>query len=105
MIATLRNDFVYKIDGIGSIKLRTHDYRLCTLNEVRHVSSMRNNLIFVHILDSRGFKYSDGNEVMNVCKDSDVILKGFLKGTLYFLKGTINTGSENGACERSHRKI
>ena len=33
----MANEFVCKIDVIGSIKLMTHDGRFCTLNKVRHV--------------------------------------------------------------------
>ena len=91
----MANDFFCKIAGIGSIKLRTHDGRFCTLNEVRHVPSMTKNLISMSLLDSRGFKYSGGDGVLNVCKGSDVILKGFMNGTLYLLKGTTITGSAN----------
>ena len=91
----MANDFVYKIAGIGSIKLRTHDGRFCTLNKVRHVPSMTKNLISVSLLDSRGFKYSGGDGVLNVYRGSDVILKGFMNGTLYLLKGTTITGSAN----------
>ena len=91
----MANDFACKIVGIGSIKLRTHDGRFCTLNKVRHVPSMTKNLISVSLLDSRGFKYSGGDGVLNVYRGSDVILKGFMNGTLYLLKGTTVTGSAN----------
>lgn len=91
----MANDFACKIVGIGSIKLRTHDGRFCTLNKVRHVPSMTKNLISVSLLDSRGFKYSGGDGVLNVYRGSDVILKGFMNGTLNLLKGTTITGSAN----------
>ena len=88
-------EFVCKIVGIGSIKLRTHDGRFCTLSKVRHVPSMKNNLISVRLLDSRRFKYSGGDGTLNVYRGSDVILKGFMNGTLYLLKGATVNGSEN----------
>ena len=91
----MANNFVCKIVGIGSIKLRTHDGRFCTLNKVRHVPSMTKNLISVSLLDRRGFKYSGGDGVLNVYRGSDVILEGFMNGTLYLLKGTTVTGSAN----------
>ena len=47
------------------------------------------------LLDSRGFKYSGGNGVLNVYRGSDVILNGFMNGTLYLLKGKTVTGSAN----------
>ena len=38
---------------------------------------------------------------MNVYRGSDVILKGFMNGTLYLLKNTTVTGSANGASPES----
>lgn len=56
---------------------------------------MTKHLISVILLDSRGFKYSGGDGVLNVYRGSDVILKDFMNGTLYLLKGTTVTGSAN----------
>lgn len=100
----MENDFVCKIPGIGLIKLMRHDGRFCTLNEVRHVPSMTKNLISMSLLDSKGFKYSGGDGVLNVYRGSDVILKGFMHGTLYLLKGSTVTGSANCALPKVHEE-
>jgi hypothetical protein len=41
----MTNSCAYKVVGMGSIKIRTHDGKLCTLNEFRHVPHMTKNLI------------------------------------------------------------
>ena len=46
-----------KVVGIGSIKIRTHDGKFCTLNDVRHAPRMTKNLISLGLLDSKGFSY------------------------------------------------
>ncbi|KAL1197963.1 Retrovirus-related Pol polyprotein from transposon TNT 1-94 [Cardamine amara subsp. amara] len=91
----MANSSVSKVAGIGSIKIRTHDGRFVTLNDVRHVPSMEKNLISVSLLDSRGFQYSGGDGVLKVYQGSDVILKGFMRGTLYILQGSTVSGSVN----------
>ncbi|CAA7036221.1 unnamed protein product [Microthlaspi erraticum] len=91
----MANNDACKVAGIGSIKIRTHDGKFCTLKEVRHVPSMSMNLISLSLLDSRGFKYSGGDGVLNIFKDSDVMLKGILHGTLYLLQGSTTTYRED----------
>ena len=88
----MANSSLCKAVGIGSIKIMTHDGRFCTLNEVRHVPLMTKNLISLSLLDSKGFSFSGEDGVLNVCKGSDVILKGVMRGTLYFLQGSTVTG-------------
>lgn len=77
----MANSSTSQVTGIGSIKIRTHDGRFYTLNEVRHVPSIEKNLISVSLLDSRGFKYSGGDGVVKIYQGSDVILKGAIRGT------------------------
>jgi len=83
----MTNSSVFKMIGMSSIKIRTHDGKLCTLNEVRHVPHMTKNLIFVSLLDKKGFNLKGEGGVIHVCKGSSVILKGVKQGTLYFLQG------------------
>lgn len=49
---------------------------------------MTKNLISLSLLDSKGFSFKGKGGVLNVCKGSDVIMKGVKKGTLYFLQGS-----------------
>ncbi|KAL1208699.1 Retrovirus-related Pol polyprotein from transposon TNT 1-94 [Cardamine amara subsp. amara] len=100
----MANSSVSKVAGIGSIRIKTHDGRFVTLNDVRHVPSMEKNLISVSLLDSRGFQYSGGDGVLKVYQGSDVILKGFMRGTLYILQGSTVSGSVNVASAEIHKE-
>ncbi|KAL1223474.1 Retrovirus-related Pol polyprotein from transposon TNT 1-94 [Cardamine amara subsp. amara] len=100
----MANNSVSKVAGIDSIKIRTHYGRFVTLNDVRHVPSMEKNLISVSLLDSRGFQYSGGGGVLKVYQGSDVILKGFMRGTLYILQGSTISGSVNVASAEIHKQ-
>jgi hypothetical protein len=51
------NSFACKVVGMGSIKIRTHDGKLCTLNEVRHVPHMTKNLISLSLWVKKGFSF------------------------------------------------
>lgn len=87
-----------KVVGIGSIKIRTHDGKFCTLNDVRHAPRMMKNLISLGLLDSKGFRYKGSCGVLNVYKGSNVVLKGVKRGTLYFLQGSTLSGSASCCC-------
>jgi len=100
----MANSSVSQVAGIGSIQIRTHDGRFCTLNDVRHVPSMEKNLISLSLLDSRGLKYSNGDGILQVCQGSDVILKGVISGTLYILHGFTVTVSANVASAEIHKE-
>ncbi|KAJ4715506.1 Retrovirus-related Pol polyprotein from transposon TNT 1-94 [Melia azedarach] len=79
--------------GISSIKIRTHDGKFCTLNNVRHVPLMTKNLISLSMLDNKGFSFQGEGGVLHVCKGSNVVLKGVKRGTLYFLQGSTLSSS------------
>ena len=85
---SMANSSVCEVVGIGSIKVRTHDGKFCTLKEVRHVPSMTKNLISLSRLDKIGCSFKGEGGVLNVYKGSEVILKGVKQGTLYLLQGT-----------------
>ncbi|KAL6133479.1 hypothetical protein ACLB2K_065714 [Fragaria x ananassa] len=92
-----------KVVGIGSIKIRTHDGKFCTLNDVRHAPRMTKNLISLGLLDSKGFRYKGSCGVLNVYKGSNVVLKGVKRGTLYFLHGSTLSGSAAVASSEVHK--
>ncbi|GAA0184263.1 hypothetical protein LIER_31551 [Lithospermum erythrorhizon] len=83
----MANNSVCKVVGIGSVKIRTHDGKFCTLEDVRYVPLMTKNLISLSLLDRKGFSFKGEGGVINVCRGSEVILKGVKQGTLYFLQG------------------
>ncbi|GAA0168010.1 hypothetical protein LIER_22828 [Lithospermum erythrorhizon] len=86
---SMANSSICKVVGIGSIKIRTHDGRFYTLNEVRHVPHMIKNLISLNLLDKKGFSFNGEGGVIHVCKGSNVILKGAKRDTFYFLEGAM----------------
>ncbi|KAJ4703555.1 Retrovirus-related Pol polyprotein from transposon TNT 1-94 [Melia azedarach] len=90
---SMANSSVCKAVGICSIKIRTHDGKFCTLNDVRHVPLMTKNLISLSMLDNKGFSFQGEGGVLHVCKGSNVVLKGVKRGTLYFLQGSTLSSS------------
>ncbi|KAJ4729013.1 Retrovirus-related Pol polyprotein from transposon TNT 1-94 [Melia azedarach] len=90
---SMANSSVCKAVGTGSIKIRTHDGKFCTLNDVRHVPLMTKNLISLSMLDNKGFSFQGEGGVLHVCKGSNVVLKGVKRGTLYFLQGSTLSSS------------
>ena len=89
----MANNSVFKVVGTGTIKIRTHEGSFCTLNEVRHAPLMTKNLISLSLLDSKGFTWSGKDGVLRLWKGSNLIMKGVMYGTLYFLQGSTVTGS------------
>ncbi|KAJ4705295.1 Retrovirus-related Pol polyprotein from transposon TNT 1-94 [Melia azedarach] len=90
---SMANSSVCKAVGIGSVKIRTHDGKFCTLNDVRHVPLMTKNMISLSMLDNKGFSFQGEGGVLHVCKGSNVVLKGVKRGTLYFLQGSTLSSS------------
>lgn len=93
-----------KVVGTGSIKIRTHDGSFCTMIEVRHVSLMTKNLIPLSLLDNKGFSWSGKDGVLRVWKGSNMVLRGVMRGTLYFLQGSTVTCSAHVASSEVHQK-
>ena len=55
-----------KVVGMGSIKIRIHDGKLCTLNEVRHFPHMTKNMISLSLFDKREFSFKvEGRVICN----------------------------------------
>jgi len=90
---SMANGSVCNIVGIGSISFRTHKGQLCTIQEVRHVPLLTNNLLSLSTLDSKGFSFKGEGGYLNVYKGSDVVLRGVKQGSLYVLQGSTVTGS------------
>ena len=84
----MTNSSVCRVVGMSSVNIRTHDSKLCTSNEVRHVPHVTKNIISLSLLDNKGFNFSDEGGVIHVCRGSSVIMKGVKRGTLYFLQST-----------------
>ena len=62
------DDSPYRIVGIGSVQIETHNGIIRTSTDVRHIPDMRKNLISLSTLDGKGYKYSSGDGVLKVSK-------------------------------------
>ncbi|XP_073136985.1 uncharacterized protein [Henckelia pumila] len=83
----LGNNQSCKISGIGSIKLRMWDGSIKILTDVRYISDLKRNLIYLGTLDHKGPRYKAQNGTLKVVKGSLVIIKAILKQGLYVLQG------------------
>ena len=87
------NDASCKVIGIGTIKIKMFDNVVRTLGEVRHVPKIKNNLISLGTLDSKGYSYKSEHEIMNVSKGAMVVMRGHkISGNIYKLLGNTILG-------------
>ena len=63
-----------KIQGIGQVSSRLKDGTVKLLRNVRHVPMLKRNLISLGMLDSMGCEYKGKGGVLNVIKDSKLVL-------------------------------
>ena len=89
----MENGAVCKVIGSGSVRIKTNEGKLRTLEDVRHVPLVTKNLISLSLLDNKGCSFKGEGGDLQVCKGSKVILKGVKRGTLYVLQGSAITGS------------
>lgn len=100
---TMANGEVCKVEGIGSIRVRTHTGRVVRLNQVRHVPQLKKNLISLPEVTKKGYMFSGRGDELSVWKGSLEVLKGMKNGKLYVLKGsTIVTKGTIGPSFGSH---
>ena len=75
--------------GMGTVQIKMFDGIVRTLIEVRHVPFMSRKLISLSILDTKGYKYCNGDGIIKVTKGSLVVMKCDLKSAnLYVLGGS-----------------
>ena len=55
--ALMHNDTSCMFVGIGFVQIRMHDGIVRTLSEVCHIPKLKKNLIFMGVMDSKGFSY------------------------------------------------
>jgi len=78
----------YKVTGIDTVKIKTHDGVVRILSNVRYVPDLKRNLVSLGTLESKGCKYSTEGGVLKVSKDSRILLKGLRHGSLYVLQAS-----------------
>ena len=79
----LGDDGACEIVGKGTVSIKLANGNTWMLNDVKHVSSLRKNLISTGQLDDEGCCTLFGKEHWKVSKGSLVVAKGEKVGTLY----------------------
>ena len=88
------NDVTCTIIGMGTIKIKMSDGVVRTLEEVRHISDMKKNLISLGTLDLKGYSYKSENEIMKVSKSAMVVMTGYkISSNVYKLLGNTILGT------------
>ena len=84
------NDATCIIIGMGTIKIKMSNSVVRTLEEVRHIPDMRNNLILLGTLDSKGYSYKSENGIMKVSKGAMVVMTGQkISSNVYKLRSNV----------------
>lgn len=86
-----RNNVVYKVVGIGNVRLKIHDESVIELRQVRHVPELKKKLISLGMIDQIGCIVRVQNGILSVIKGSQVLLRGTRKNGLDILEGTTVT--------------
>ena len=81
------NNEACKIKGIGSISLKLTDRTVKLLRNVRHISLLKRNLIFLGMLDPIGCEYKGKGGTLEVIKDSKVVMVGEKVNDLFVVEG------------------
>ena len=69
-------DALYKIAGVGTIRIKLFDGIVRTLGDVKHVPDLKRNLISLSTLNSNGYKYTGEGGALKVSKGDLVVMKG-----------------------------
>lgn len=87
------NDHTCKIVDIQSVSLKFQDGSVALLRNIRHVPTLRRNLICLGMLDSIGCKYQGSTGRCEIKQDSKVVLVGIKTNGLYLIKDVQMTHS------------
>jgi len=82
-----------KIEGIGSIRFKFHDGAERIFTDVRYVPELKRNLISLGEFDKTGYVFKGEKGILNVVKDSIIVMRGIMKNGLYYVDGEVVIGS------------
>jgi len=74
-----------KIKRFGSIRFKFHDGAERILTKVRYVPELKRNLISLGEFDRRGYVFRGEKGILNVVKDSMIVMREIMKNDLYFV--------------------
>jgi len=77
------NDGVSKVLGVGDVWFQTNKGVQLLLRGVKHVPDVCFNLIFVHLLDDRGYDNHFGYSKWKLTKGNFVMARGEKQSKLY----------------------
>ena len=86
------NNMTCSVVGIGSVKLKMTDGLVYEMQNVRHVSELKKNLISLGMLDKLRCMFKAEKDILKVIKGSMVIMKGSMNNELYVQDGEVITG-------------
>ncbi|KAH9681068.1 hypothetical protein KPL71_026802 [Citrus sinensis] len=97
------DDHALEITGIGTIKMKMFNGTIRTIGEVRHVNSLKKNLLSLGQIDNHECKTHVENGIMKIVKGALVLMKAEKIGAnLFMLKG--ETLQEADACVASNEE-
>lgn len=79
----LGNDQVCSVEGVGIIKLKTHDGSYKILTEVRYIPQLKRNLIPLGVLESNGYRFESADGILKVIKGNNLIVRGIRNQSHY----------------------
>jgi len=105
----LGNDYLCKILGIGKVRIMLPNGKWWVLKNVRHITTLKRNLISASQLDNEGQNFAFENKTWKVSKGSIMIDRGDLVGSLYFLSNASNNivdlAFTGGNVNKGHHKV
>ena len=72
----MENNTANRVIGKGTIQFCMADGRSLTLTKVRHVPSLRKNLIFIGMLDLKGYNFATNGRILRVFRGNKEMLLG-----------------------------
>ena len=82
------DDHAVELVGAGTIKLRMYDDTICTIQDVRHVKGLKNNLLSIGQFHEIGLKIEIENGIMKAIKGAFLVIKAEkLSSKLFVLQG------------------
>ncbi|PKI50900.1 hypothetical protein CRG98_028728 [Punica granatum] len=78
-------------ENAGEVQIKLHTSSEMLLEDARHVSGLKKNLISPGTLDKLGYKYKCQGGVVRILKGALTVMKGLLQKGLYVLRGMAST--------------
>ena len=84
----MKNSASSKMIGEGTLQFRSHDGYITTLQDVHHITDSRYNLIFLGVLQRKGFSFRSEGDPIKVSKETHVKFQAERVGNVYILQNS-----------------